>query len=60
MSLDKKRKELELGRVIQARKELEFRIEERQEEIKRLLEHIQIQKDTETKLENELKNESKG
>lgn len=54
MSLDLKRKKLELSRVRIAREELEFRIEERTEEIKRLQEHIQIQKDKELQLENEL------
>lgn len=55
MSLDLKRKKLELGRVRMARQELEFRIEERQEEIQRLQEHINTQKEKEQQLENELK-----
>ncbi len=44
MSLDIKRKKLELSKVRIAREELEFRIEERLDEISRIKEHIEIQK----------------
>lgn len=52
-SLDRKKKELELSRVQLARQEMEFKIEEREEEIKRLKDFIiiQIQKENEIKLE---------
>lgn len=53
--LDIKRKELELGRVEQARKELEFKIEERMEEIERLKSHINVQLEKEQQLKEELK-----
>jgi peptidoglycan hydrolase CwlO-like protein len=53
--LDIKRKELELGRVEQARKELEFKIEERLEEIERLQAHIKIQLEKEEQLKQEIK-----
>jgi hypothetical protein len=55
MALEINRKKLELSRVKLAREELEFKIEERNEEIKRLLEHIEIQKKREAELEIELK-----
>ena len=54
MTLDQKRKKLELMRVQTARHELEFRVEERLEDIKRLEEHIKIQVDKETQLMSEL------
>lgn len=54
MSLEKKRKTLELGRVQQARAEIEFSIEEKQAEIERLKAHIEIQKETEAKIKKEL------
>lgn len=50
MSLDKKKRELELARVQLARREMEFRIEERMEEIKRLEENIKIQIDKEAEI----------
>jgi peptidoglycan hydrolase CwlO-like protein len=53
MSLEIKRKELELMRVETSRKELEFKIEERLEEIERLQEHIKVQ----TAKENEIRKE---
>ena len=56
-SLDFKKKELELARVKVAQQELELRIEERLEEIERLKEHIQIQKQAVEKLQKELKGE---
>jgi hypothetical protein len=45
MSIDKKRKGLELKRVELAKEELEFKVIERQEDIKRLQEHIKVQDD---------------
>lgn len=61
MSLDLKRKRIELMRVETAKCELEFKIEERLEEIKRIKEHIEIQKQTEEKLKKEIeKLEGKG
>lgn len=55
MSLDLKRKKLELMRVQTAKHELEFKIEERLEEIERLKAHIKVQQETEIKLIEELK-----
>lgn len=54
MSLDIKRKKLELSRVEVARQEQEFKIEERMEEIKRLEAMIDIQKAKEKELKAEL------
>lgn len=54
MSLDIKRKKLELSRVEVARQEQEFKIEERMEEIKRLETMIDIQKAKEKELKAEL------
>lgn len=53
MSLDKKKKKVELMRVETARHELELKIEERLEEIERLKEHVSVQ----IKKEEELKKE---
>lgn len=53
-NLEKKRKALELDRVTMARKELEFKIEERQEEISRLQEAIEKQLAREKELQAEL------
>lgn len=55
MKLDIKRKKLELMRVETARHELEFKIEERLEEVERLREHIKTQKNKEEELKTELK-----
>lgn len=55
MSLDKKKKELELARVRLARQEMELKIEERQEEIGRLKDFIKIQLDKEAELELAIK-----
>lgn len=55
MTLDDKRKKLELMRVQTARYELEFKIEEKLEEIERLKEHIKIQIEREKQLTNEIK-----
>ncbi len=56
MSLEEKKKRLELMRVQVARQELEFKIEERMEEVKRLEEHIKIQIEKESQLLAELNN----
>ena len=53
MSIEIKRKKLELSRVQLAREEQEFKVEEKMEEIGRLEALIEIQ----TKKENELKAE---
>lgn len=52
--LEKKKKMLELGRVKLARQEMEFKIEEKQDEIKRLQDFIKIQLEKEQELEREL------
>lgn len=54
MSLDKKRKEVELMRVRVAKQEMELRIEERMEEVARLQEHIKVQDQKINDLEKEL------
>lgn len=54
MSLEAKRKQLELMRVEMARKELEFKIEERSEEIKRIQDNIKIQLEKEAELKKEI------
>lgn len=54
MTLDMKKKVLELKRVETARMELELKIEERLEEIERLKKAIEIQAATEEKLKKEL------
>lgn len=55
MSLDLKKKKLELMRVQLAKHELELRIEERLEEINRLKDHVKIQEEAEIRISNELK-----
>ena len=55
MSLDLKRKQLELARVEVARQEQEFKIDEYKEQIERLLKTIDIQLATEDKLKQEIK-----
>lgn len=52
--LDVKRKQVELARVRVARQELELKIEERLDEIKRIKEHIEAQVKREKELEKEL------
>lgn len=52
--MEKKRKVLELERVKVARLELEFKIEERQEEIARLTEAIEKQLQKEQEIQSEL------
>lgn len=54
MSIDLKRKKLELSRVQLAREEQEFKIEERMEEIKRLNAMVDIQKNKEDELNAEI------
>jgi hypothetical protein len=54
-TLEQRKKELELERVKLAKKELEFKIEERLEEIDRLKSHIEIQNQTIKKIEQEIK-----
>jgi hypothetical protein len=54
MSLDIKRKKLELSRVQTAKQELEFKIDEKLEEIERLKEHIKTQEQKENQLIQEL------
>lgn len=59
MTLETKKKILELKRVETARMELELKIEERLEEIERLKHAIEIQKQTEEKIQNELNKQGK-
>jgi hypothetical protein len=54
MTLEQKKKVLELAKVEVARKELEFKIEERLEEIERLKAHIQTQIETENRLKSQI------
>ena len=56
MSLEIKKKQVELQRVISARMDLELRIEERLEEIERIKTHIEVQTKREHELMEELKN----
>jgi hypothetical protein len=61
MSIELKRKKLELARVSVARQEQEFKIEEKMEEIERLNSLIVIQKNKENDLKLEIKTlENKG
>lgn len=53
-SLELKKKKLELSRVQVARQELEFKIEERLDEISRLKDHIEIQIKKESELTKEI------
>jgi len=55
MSIEYKKKQLELDRVTLAKKELEFRIEERLDEIEKLKEHILVQEKRVKELQEELK-----
>jgi len=55
MSLEIKRKQLELSRVILAREEMEFKIEEMKEEIKRLEGFVVIQEEKIKTLKQEIK-----
>lgn len=54
MSLELSRKKIELMRVQTARHELEFKIEERLDEINRIKDHIKVQKEKEDELKQEI------
>lgn len=54
MSLELKKSELELMRVKTARMELEFKVDEKLEEIERMKTHIKIQEDKEAELSAKL------
>jgi peptidoglycan hydrolase CwlO-like protein len=54
MSLETKRKVLELKRVETARMDLEFKIEEKLDEIERLRKHVDQQLETEERLKKEI------
>jgi len=53
--LELKRKELELGRISQAKQELEFKIEESLDQIERIKQQIVMQEQREEQLKEELK-----
>lgn len=53
--LDLKRKELELVKVAAARAELEFKILEKEDEVLRIKDHIQVQLKREAELKEEIK-----
>lgn len=53
--LEKKRLEAELARVHAARKELEYKLCEREEEMTRIKEHIKLQEAKEKELQEKLK-----
>lgn len=55
MSLELKRKQVELSRVQTAKQEMELRVAERLDEIKRLEENIEIQIKAEIKINEELR-----
>lgn len=57
--LDIKRMKLELVKVAAARAELEFRIEERLDEVARLKDHIKVQEDKEAELALKIEEASK-
>lgn len=54
MSLEIKRLKLELHRVQTARHELEFKVEERLEDIRRIEENIQVQKNKEAEISSKI------
>lgn len=56
MSLERKKKELELQRVKLAKMDMEFKIEERLEEIKKLKDHVTLQDEAITRIEEEIRN----
>ena len=58
--LELKRMKLELIKVAAARHELEFRIEERLEEISRIKEHVKVQEAKEAELMEKIAAESSG
>ena len=53
-SLDIKRLELDLAKCYAAKLELEYKIEERRADIKRMEDHIQLQRDREQELTQRL------
>lgn len=55
MSLELKKKQMELKRVTLAKEELELKIEEKLAEITRLQDAIIVQENTEIKLQKEIK-----
>lgn len=55
-NLEKKKKEAELMRVQASRMDLEVKIAEREDEIERLKQHIEIQLNKEKELRQELNN----
>lgn len=55
MSLELKRKELEVVKVAARRAELEFTILEKEDEIRRIKDQIQVQLQHEAKLKEDLK-----
>lgn len=55
MSIEKMKKELELKKVEIAKEELELRIEERMEDVRRMQEHIKVQEQKAQELRDELK-----
>lgn len=59
-TLDLKRLKLELIKVSAARHELEFRIEERLDEIARVKEHIKVQEDREVELRAKIEEAEKS
>lgn len=54
-NLERKKRQLELDRVKLAKKEIEFKIEERLEDVERLKEHVKIQDLKIQEIEDELK-----
>ena len=54
MSIEKKKKQLELGRVSLAKEEMELRIDERMEEIERLRQNIKNQDVAAQRIKKEL------
>jgi hypothetical protein len=58
-SIEQKRKEIELMRVNVARQELELKIEEKQEEIKKLQDYVRIQLEAEEKIRLEIESMKK-
>lgn len=58
--LDLKRMKLEMVKVAAARAELEFRVEERLDEINRIKDHIKVQLDKETELQGKISEAEKA
>lgn len=54
MSIEKKKKQLELARVSLAKQDMELKIEEKMEEVKRLQDAIKIQEQKEAELQLEI------